>query len=555
MRRRIVLIVLLGGIVPLGLWGWWTLSTTRADGEAVLRAQLVASLDEIARGVGVRWIEVRSGLVDLAESPRIRDPLRSGAAPAERVETEVWTRLARVLDGRVAEVLVRDRAGVGRARLRRPSGVQRESSLLPGIRTPVWSDAGTPLGTIEVRMESDALLPRGLDPRWVAGSVFAILPSGEGRPELPVPMSPELLSRPRFEWGAEPWVAERRHLSDPGLILAMASPLTTVVVPLERAGARGLVGLGLATALGIALALFLSGRLVAPLVSLASAADEVSGGELDVHLDPTGPGEVTRVGRAFNQMTASLRSTLAALARRERLAAVGELAASIAHELRNPLTSVRLDLERTAEGLDPGSREAKLVARALVEVERLDRSVGGTLRLARDGVIERRPVALGTLVRSALDRVRPAFEARGVALAPPSYDGLSAETEVMVDPQAIERVLVNLLDNAAAACGAGTRGGVRAGRDAEALVLEVWDEGRGMAEEERRQATDPLFTTRAGGTGLGLPLSRRIVEAHGGRLELRSRPGEGTSVRVSVPWDPRSRPDRNDSPRRPRNDC
>ena len=150
---------------------------------------------------------------------------------------------------------------------------------------------------------------------------------------------------------------------------------------------------------------------MATLVSLASAADEVSAGELDVRLDPAGPSEVARVGRAFNQMTSSLRSTLAALTRRERLAAVGELAASIAHEIRNPLTSVRLDLERTAEGLGPESREAKLVQRALTEVERLDRSVGGTLQLARDGVIERRPVAGDARGRAP--------RARGLQWAPP----------------------------------------------------------------------------------------------------------------------------------------
>jgi signal transduction histidine kinase len=291
--------------------------------------------------------------------------------------------------------------------------------------------------------------------------------------------------------------------------------------------------LGAVAALSVALATLLTGRLTRTLARLAGVADAVSRGDLDQRVVTTSADEVGRVANAFNAMTESLKRTLAELAQRQSLAAVGEFASALAHEIRNPLTAIRVDLQRVEEALPPDAALRAVQARALREVERLDRAVGGALRIARSGRVVLEPLNLRAPLLAAAEAAAPAFAERGARLEP--IPGEPAEVPVRGDAAAIEQVFLNLFLNAAQALEAGGRAWAEVRRDREHVTVTLTDEGAGIAPEHLEQAFDPFFSTRPGGTGLGLAIARQIVIAHHGEIRIESAVGKGTTVCVVLP--------------------
>lgn len=216
---------------------------------------------------------------------------------------------------------------------------------------------------------------------------------------------------------------------------------------------------------------------------------------------------------------------------RDQLARLGEMAAGLAHELRNPLAAIR----GAAAVLD--SSENDEFQRVIVEeVARLDRVVGTFLDYARPSAT---PAAIsdpGRFVREAAERAVRSHADGEVELeilcaaAPPA----------LANADQLERVIANVVENALQALEGKGRIeiAVRAAEDPElgaCVEIDVSDDGPGMDEETLERALQPFFTTRAGGTGLGLALCERLVRAQGGSLELRSRPGDGTGVRIHLP--------------------
>jgi signal transduction histidine kinase len=236
-------------------------------------------------------------------------------------------------------------------------------------------------------------------------------------------------------------------------------------------------------------------------------------------------------------MTNSLRSTIAELSRRSALAAVGEFATSLAHEVRNGLTSIKVDLQRAEEHLAAKGQGSELVTRSLFSVTRLDATVSGALQVARSGRVSPRELDLRDVVTNALKRASSGFQARGVLTTLESPD---ESLSLRGDPDALERLFVNLLDNAGQSIPAGGRVTVRTGVDNGSVFVAITDTGIGIPTDELGRVFEPFFTTRDGGTGLGLPMARQIATAHGGTLELESHVGRGTTARVAIP---RAQPD------------
>jgi signal transduction histidine kinase len=214
------------------------------------------------------------------------------------------------------------------------------------------------------------------------------------------------------------------------------------------------------------------------------------------------------------------------LERGRRLAALGELAAGVAHEVRNPLGAIQLysDLLRSecgARALEPALR---LIEKIEAGIRAIDGVVQDTLALApRDRDL--RPIALRPVVERAHDVARGSLQARGVTLQERYGD---ADARVIADEHGLQRVLVNLFVNAADAsppderisvdCTSGEDGG---------QVVRVADRGCGLPDELLDRIFDPFFTTKEHGTGLGLTIAHRLIEAYGGRLTAGNRPGGG----------------------------
>jgi signal transduction histidine kinase len=218
----------------------------------------------------------------------------------------------------------------------------------------------------------------------------------------------------------------------------------------------------------------------------------------------------------------------------ERLATIGQFAASLGHELRNPLSVVESSVYLVRQHLGPAAATpgvAKHLDRMTTEVQRANRTIHDLLGLARNKAPQRRATNLRQLVDSAADgALLPA------AVAFESH--VPADLEASVDPDQLRQVLVNLFVNAGQALGGRGHVWVEGARSPDgAAWLRVRDDGPGVPGEDRRRIFDALYTTKAKGSGLGLALSRRIVEAHGGTIELEpdSSKARGASFLITIP--------------------
>jgi len=212
------------------------------------------------------------------------------------------------------------------------------------------------------------------------------------------------------------------------------------------------------------------------------------------------------------------------------------LSASIAHEIRNPITAAKSLLQQMGE--DPHSHENVEYAHvALQELERVERSISHLLRYARDEELHPRELRFGEVVHSALDTLADRAERAGVDVRV-DVDEAGA---LSGDPEKLRRVVINLVANAIDALTAGQtpapRVDVTAGENLAAteVWLRVRDNGPGIERERLEQIWTPFHTSKVNGTGLGLPITRKVVETHGGTIEVESRPGAGTEFRVVLP--------------------
>jgi signal transduction histidine kinase len=213
-----------------------------------------------------------------------------------------------------------------------------------------------------------------------------------------------------------------------------------------------------------------------------------------------------------------------------------ELSASIAHEIRNPITAAKSLVQQMEE--EPGAPENVEYARvALEELSRVERSVSHLLRFARDEELRMGVVRLADVVDSALETFRDRAARTGIRLE----RAIDAQGEIRGDAEKLRRVVINLVSNALDAID-GSRPGsgkVAVGVGENLAGSEVWlrvaDDGPGLDAEALRRIWSPFYTSKANGTGLGLPICKKLVEAHGGTLEASSRPGAGAEFVAVFP--------------------
>jgi two-component system sensor histidine kinase AtoS len=384
-----------------------------------------------------------------------------------------------------------------------------------------------------VRLLTSSLLPSDLVIPGLGGSVLALFDASGTTPLLPLTVDAELLASNRFSWAGETWLAVRDTLYEPPLQLALTAPLGALGQPFERAARRGAFALLAVALVAFLLATLATRRITNPLKDLADGADAVARGNLAPAVTPGGPDEIRRLAGAFNTMTENLRRTLKELTHRESLAAVGEFAASLAHEVRNPLTAIRLDLERARKHVAEPDRAIELMDSALHEITRLDASVTDALRLARSGQPTLAPLDLRQPLKAAFRAAEPRFADREANLQPLALSDEPVWTAG--DAGALEQLFLNLLLNAAQSLREGAEAGVEFTEEQGRLCVSIWDQGQGIAPDVMDRIFEPFYSTSPEGTGLGLPIARRIARAHGGELQIDSTPGEGTITRVTLP--------------------
>ena len=270
---------------------------------------------------------------------------------------------------------------------------------------------------------------------------------------------------------------------------------------------------------------------------LTAAADRVGQGDFAPELPPAGRDEVGRLTDAFGTMTQEIRRMVLEIERSRQLAAIGEFAAELAHEIRNPLTALKLNLQRLERMLarDGAPAEAERPLQiALSEVARLDRVVSATLRLGRPDVAAavRRRIAVSELVEAAVAPLREQLQARRIELVLKC-----PEASVDADAEHMTGALLNVLLNAVEAMPGGGTLRVTANVDDGGGSVEICvaDTGGGIPEAALQRLFRPFSTTKPDGTGLGLALAHRTIEAHGGSLALEQTGPEGTAFRIRLP--------------------
>jgi len=248
---------------------------------------------------------------------------------------------------------------------------------------------------------------------------------------------------------------------------------------------------------------------------------------------------------AYRSAVAPLRyqlsQTQSVLDRQEKLASLGTLAAGVAHEVRNPLASLKFRLFSLKQSLPPDFAGNDDVSVIDDEIHRLERIVRDFLLFARPAEPVFAEVAVEQILQAVNNLLGPQLEARRIRLVLEPANRL----RLRVDRNQIEQVVINLVQNAADSIeGAGTvilsvrEGAARFGKKPRpAVILEVADTGKGIPPEVQKRLFDPFFSTKSGGTGLGLSISERIVEMHGGLLQFQTQAGRGTTFQILLPKD------------------
>ncbi len=245
------------------------------------------------------------------------------------------------------------------------------------------------------------------------------------------------------------------------------------------------------------------------------------------------------IRRRFGALSVEHALAQEALRRRDRLSAMGELASTVAHEIRNPLNAIAMSAQRLRnECLDPtsgGSADAAGDANELVDViqhetHRLNAKVQQFLDFARPPALNRQPTPVGPWLETIVGAARPLAESRGVEIvAAPGH------ATVLFDPEQMRQAVDNLLRNALDATPRGGRVTITAAAVARECSIEVRDTGSGIDPADLPKIFDLYFTTKRTGTGVGLAVTQQIVAAHGGTIEVDSAPGRGTTMRMRVP--------------------
>jgi two-component system, NtrC family, sensor kinase len=301
---------------------------------------------------------------------------------------------------------------------------------------------------------------------------------------------------------------------------------------LSTAIALGAAGL----AVGLVVFVFML-RTLRPLGVLRRRTQQLAGGDYAQRTGVTSHDEIGDLAREFDAMADAIQERERRLIRSERLATVGRMAAQIAHEVRNPLSSIGLNAELLGDELGVGADEARrLTASIISEVDRLAEITETYLRFARLPRPRLESEDLGAIVRSVVELSRGELAQDGIELR---VDIAPDLPELPADEAQLRQALINLVRNAREAMAAASPKrleiGVRADGPAGRLLLWISDSGAGIDGADLGKIFDPFFSTKERGTGLGLALVQQIVVDHGGQIDVQSAAGRGTTFTLAFP--------------------
>jgi signal transduction histidine kinase len=329
---------------------------------------------------------------------------------------------------------------------------------------------------------------------------------------------------------------EGRILADARLAVDHARRLETLI---QVVVAVSVVG---AVAIAALITLLVRRWVLLPIERLREGAERLGRGEFD-HRIALGTGdELGRLADEFDEMAAMIKAMQDERVERERLAAIGEMSRRVVHNLRTPLSGIRALAETTKGELDLGSDLRDVQDRIIASVDRFEGWLQGLLRASSPIVLHPRPLDPAALARGVVEHHADAAGARGIGLR---FEPGDLPASVRGDPHHLEHALTALVSNALDFGPAGSEVVVCGGRDGGYWTLTVTDSGPGVPAELQASVFRPYFTTRPGGTGIGLAMVKQVAERHGGTVVLRcpahdapeARGSPGTAFTIRLPVD------------------
>ncbi|MDP2957827.1 MAG: ATP-binding protein [Longimicrobiales bacterium] len=577
LRAKLLALFAVFGVLPVVAVGVYGYVRSLESVEDLIRERTAAVSTRIADEIESRYALRLSDMLLFADNTETLRLYQTHAADdsagyaAAGVAADAFLRQAwDVVGSSYRAIAFRDSAGTplyarGDNEARSGSGETQTFGASRGFFTLVQSvretGSGREYGSVEATVRLQALLPEeALSVSFGAEGYSAVLDRGGGRvlfhPDrtyLSQPLSdllgpggwnvaPDALSREAgsfvFEEDGARRVASFVNLSAPAWMVLSSGSVDEFAAPFARTRALDLsLVITLAATLWIGF-LLVTHRLTRSLTALTDAADQVGHGNLAPELPEAGTDEVGRLTRAFGLMLQQIREMLKRIRESRHMAAVGQFASQLSHEIRNPLTSVKLNLQSLQRAVDSGQIHetfAEPVAISLHEIRRLEGVVRGVLSLARTAPTRSQPCSVHASLDGALQVLRPQLEAGGVGV---ELDYRAAPDTVEGDDERLRGAFLNLFLNAVEAMPSG--GHLRVSTDVvepssgpEVIRVRIADDGPGVPSELRERIFEPFFSTKEGGTGFGLALAQQTVEEHAGRLTLDdSHPGEAGAVFV-----------------------
>ncbi|MCL5022310.1 MAG: ATP-binding protein [Nitrospirae bacterium] len=291
--------------------------------------------------------------------------------------------------------------------------------------------------------------------------------------------------------------------------------------------------------LGIGVAIFLSLRYTDPIHSVVKAAKKVAAGDFNQNLTVDRKDEIGELTASFNFMLQRLRENKRLeerLREAEHLSAVGQLSRTIAHEIRNPLNFISLSIDHIGEKYlpnAPGSAEEfqALVQSVKHEIHRLNRLVSDFLDYGKPLKLNMQETQVGDILDEVVEIIKAKADSDKIGIV----KKCDFSPRVKADPELIKTCFLNVVMNAFQAMPDGGVLTIQTEQDDGRLIISVSDTGRGVPKENLAKVFEPFFTTKSNGLGLGLATTKRIVEEHGGKIDLHDNGGGGSTVLISLP--------------------
>ena len=292
--------------------------------------------------------------------------------------------------------------------------------------------------------------------------------------------------------------------------------------------------------IALALAVIIGWRFTRPINELVVAARRVAAGKLDFQVDINRPDEMGELATTFNEMIVGLKSKRELeekLNQAERAAVIGRLTQSVAHEIRNPLNVINLSIDHASTRYAPEDEARRgqflrILSTIKDEIARLKHLVNDLLNYGRPAQLAVATVDVRKLVSETMSLVRPQADEQGVTI---TVEEPGQPAEVVGDRERLKSCLSNIAINALQAMPNGGRLATRVAQSNGYIEIDVSDTGIGISEESLAKVFEPYFSTKQAGFGLGLAVTRKIVEEHHGSIEVKSQVNQGTTFIVRLP--------------------